>query len=648
MDGGTAMRDSVMTKTQEPTSANGAVAHAELPAGTLDAVVELDPQVSVVANTLLDELRAQHFSDKSLDTVARAIEFAVEHHAGMVRRSGEPFVLHPLEVGLILARIRLDSDTIAGALLHDLVEDTDVTYDDIDKAFGPRVTNLVNGVTKLSKLPWAGDVDQSKREKEAQAESLRKMFLAMVDDIGVVLIKLADRLHNMRTLQFMPPDKQQRIAQQTMEIYAPLANRLGIWQFKSELEDLSFKFLLPHEYETIRRGIDQRGASEREYVERVKTILLDTLHEAGIEATLTSRTKHIYSIYRKMNLKRRTIDEIYDLIGIRVVVEEKRDCYGALGVVHAMWHPIPGEFDDYIATPKDNFYRSIHTAVLGPEGKAVEVQIRTREMHDQAELGLAAHWRYKESRTHDVSYDRKIEWVRKLLDVERGRQGDRDFLDEVRAGLFEDRVYALTPKGQVVDLPPGATPLDFAYHVHTDLGHRCRGARVNGRIVPLTRALANGEIVEILTHKLPQPSRDWLSETSGFLASPRLVPEVRRGCRETRAACPAGSPGRGRAAAPEIGNPQAVAFPGVARRHRRSADQHGALLRPRETRGHRGLFDGRARRDHSSHRLPRIEAHDHRAPGPADRRELGRCGRESAGHPQHCRHRPTGTGARHR
>jgi guanosine-3',5'-bis(diphosphate) 3'-pyrophosphohydrolase len=264
MDGGTAMRDSVMTKTQEPTSANGAVAHAELPAGTLDAVVELDPQVSVVANTLLDELRAQHFSDKSLDTVARAIEFAVEHHAGMVRRSGEPFVLHPLEVGLILARIRLDSDTIAGALLHDLVEDTDVTYDDIDKAFGPRVTNLVNGVTKLSKLPWAGDVDQSKREKEAQAESLRKMFLAMVDDIGVVLIKLADRLHNMRTLQFMPPDKQQRIAQQTMEIYAPLANRLGIWQFKSELEDLSFKFLLPHEYETIRRGIDQRGASERE------------------------------------------------------------------------------------------------------------------------------------------------------------------------------------------------------------------------------------------------------------------------------------------------------------------------------------------------------------------------------------------------
>ncbi len=518
-----------MTQANDFTGPNGAVAPAASAAGTLDAVVELDPEISVLANTLLDELRAQNFSDKSLDTVARAIEFAVEHHEGMVRRSGEPFVLHPLEVALILARIRLDSDTIAGALLHDLVEDTDVTYEDIASDFGPRVSGLVNGVTKLSKLPWTGDVDQSRREKEAQAESLRKMFLAMVDDIGVVLIKLADRLHNMRTLQYMPPEKQQRIAQQTMEIYAPLANRLGIWQFKSELEDLSFKFLLPHEYETIRKGIDARGASEREYVERVKLILKDALEEAGIEATLTSRTKHIYSIYRKMNLKRRSLDEIYDLIGIRVVVDEKRDCYGTLGVVHAMWHPIPGEFDDYIATPKESMYQSLHTAVIGPEGHGLEIQIRTAEMHEIAEYGVAAHWRYKEGRKADARVEAKIAWLRQLMEWREEVSDAEEFVESLKSDVFKDQIYVFTPKGDIIELPAGATPLDFAYRIHTEVGHHCVGAKINDRMIRLDHKLQNGDVVEVMTSKSKVgPSRDWLQEESGYITTAGAREKIRQ------------------------------------------------------------------------------------------------------------------------
>jgi guanosine-3',5'-bis(diphosphate) 3'-pyrophosphohydrolase len=518
-----------MTNSTDLTTANGAVAPATPPVGTLDAVVALDPKVSVLAETLMSELRAQNFADKSLETVARAIEFAVEHHQGMLRRSGEPFVIHPLEVALILARIRLDSETIAGALLHDLVEDTDVTYEDIEQQFGPRVSVLVNGVTKLSKLPWTGDVDHSKREKEAQAESLRKMFLAMVDDIGVVLIKLADRLHNMRTLQYMPPEKQQRIAQQTMEIYAPLANRLGIWQFKSELEDLSFKFLMPHEYETIRKGIEARGASEREYVERVKAILSGALKDADIEATLTSRTKHIYSIYRKMNLKRRSLDEIYDLIGIRVVVEEKRDCYGALGVVHAMWHPIPGEFDDYIATPKESMYQSLHTAVIGPEGHGLEIQIRTAEMHEVAEYGVAAHWRYKEGRKADARIEAKIAWLRQLMEWREEVSDAEEFVESLKSDVFKDQIYVFTPRGDIIELPAGATPLDFAYRIHTEVGHHCVGAKINDRMIRLDHKLQNGDVVEVMTSKSKVgPSRDWLQEDNGYVTTAGAREKIRQ------------------------------------------------------------------------------------------------------------------------
>jgi GTP pyrophosphokinase len=313
-------------------------------------------------------------------------------------------------------------------------------------------------------------------------------------------------------------------------VFAPLANRLGLWQLKWELEDLAFRFLQPDDYRRIASALAEKRQDRVRYITELCRLLEDMMRAAGITGEVYGRPKHIYSIHRKMERKQLSFEQVFDLRAVRIVTERIEDCYAVLGLVHGRFTYVPGEFDDYIATPKDNLYRSIHTAVFGPEGKPVEVQIRTREMHDQAELGLAAHWRYKESRAHDVSYDRKIEWVRKLLDPNEGSGADgtdRDFLDEVRAGLFEDRVYALTPKGEVVDLPPGATSLDFAYHVHTDLGHRCRGARVNGRIVPLTRALANGEIVEIITHKHPQPSRDWLSETAGFLISPRSRSKVR-------------------------------------------------------------------------------------------------------------------------
>ncbi len=360
----------------------------------------------------------------------------------------------------------------------------------------------------------------------SQAEALRKMLLSVVSDPRLVLARLARQLVELTASKDGHAATRERLALETREVFAPLANRLGLWQLKWELEDLAFRFLQPDDYRRIASALAEKRADRERYITELCRSLEEMLRAAGIEAEVYGRPKHIYSIHRKMDRKQLSFEQVFDLRAVRIVTESVADCYAALGLVHGRYTYIPGEFDDYIATPKDNFYRSIHTAVLGPEGKAVEVQIRTREMHSQAELGLAAHWRYKEARAQDATYDRKIEWVRQLLDVSK-RGGDRDFLDEVRAELFEDRVYALTPKGEVVDLPPGATPLDFAYHVHTDLGHRTRGARVNGRIVPLTRALANGEVVEILTHKFPQPSRDWLSETQGFLVSPRSRSKVR-------------------------------------------------------------------------------------------------------------------------
>jgi len=436
------------------------------------------------------------------------------------------------EAAVIVASLTEDA-VLAAALMAQAAFSSRVEEArEIELHFGAETSALARELQHFGDIRLSPVAATTHHLEPAQAEALRKMLLSVVSDPRLVVARLARQLVVLNASKDGHAATRERLALETREVFAPLANRLGLWQLKWELEDLAFRFLHPDDYRRIASALAEKRGDRERYITELCRSLETMLRAAGVVAEVYGRPKHIYSIHRKMERKQLTFEHVFDLRAVRIVTDTVADCYAALGLVHGRFTYIPGEFDDYIATPKDNFYRSIHTAVLGPEGKAVEVQIRTREMHDQAELGLAAHWQYKEgrnkeSRAHDVSYDRKIEWVRKLLDVDRGREADRDFLDAVRAELFEDRVYALTPKGEVVDLPPGATPLDFAYHVHTDLGHRCRGARVNGRIVPLTRALTNGEVVEILTHKLPQPSRDWLSETSGFLTSPRSRSKVR-------------------------------------------------------------------------------------------------------------------------
>ena len=434
------------------------------------------------------------------------------------------------EAAVIVAALTEDSVLTAALMAQAGFASAPSESHEIELHFGPGITALARELAHFGDIRLTPVAAASHHLEPAQAESLRKMLLSVVSDPRLVLARLARQLVDLDASRDGHAATRERLALETREVFAPLANRLGLWQLKWELEDLSFRFLAPADYRRIASALAEKRADRERYITELCRTLEDMMHAAGIAGEVYGRPKHIYSIHRKMERKQLSFDQVFDLRAVRIVTARLEDCYAVLGLVHGRYPYIPGEFDDYIATPKDNFYRSIHTAVFGPEGKPVEVQIRTQEMHDQSELGVAAHWKYKEgrhkeSRVHDVSYDRKIEWVRKLLEPSHG--GDKDFLDQVRAELFEDRVYALTPKGEVIDLPPGATPLDFAYHVHTDLGHRCRGARVNGRIVPLTRPLVNGEIVEIITHKYPQPSRDWLSETSGFLVSPRSRSKVR-------------------------------------------------------------------------------------------------------------------------
>jgi GTP pyrophosphokinase len=467
----------------------------------------------------------------NLELIRHAAEVAVAAHGTEIRRSGEPYVIHPIAVATILARIQLDTETIAAALLHDVVEDTPLTLDQVEAEFGPRVARLVDGVSKLGRIPWtADDADSAgSREKAQQAENLRKMFLAMVDDIGVVLIKLADRLHNMRTLEALPPDKQVRIAQQTLEIYAPLANRLGIWQFKSELEDLAFRYLNPDAYHALTREFEQRARDSAPYIEQVKAELLEALRDAGIDAEITGRTKHLFSIYRKMLAKGRSIEEIYDVIGLRVLVNDRKDCYGALGVVHARWHPVPGEFDDYIATPKDSMYQSLHTAVVGPGGRAIEIQIRSREMHRIAEHGVAAHWRYKEGSRSDARIEAKVAWLRQLMEWRDQVADAEEFVDTLKSDVFKEQIYVFTPAGDIVELPAGATPVDFAYRIHTEVGHQCVGAKVNDQLVPLDYRLQNGQVVKILTSRARTgPNRDWLLSTSDYVTTASAREKIRR------------------------------------------------------------------------------------------------------------------------
>jgi GTP pyrophosphokinase len=464
----------------------------------------------------------------NLHSCSPELKASIDTHAATLAGWGvpHPAVEQAVEAATIVASLTEDG-VLAAALLAQAAFASGVEEArEVELHFGATVSALARELIHFGDIRLTAGAAATHHLEPAQAEALRKMLLSVVSDPRLVLARLARQLVELNASKDGHAATRQRLALETREVFAPLANRLGLWQLKWELEDLAFRFLQPDDYRRIAAALAEKRVDRQRYITELCRSLEDMLGAAGIKAEVSGRPKHIYSIHRKMERKQLSFEQVFDLRAVRIITASVADCYAALGLVHGRYTYIPGEFDDYIATPKDNFYRSIHTAVLGPEGKAVEVQIRTREMHDQAELGLAAHWRYKESRAQDVSYDRKIDWVRQLLDTSR-RAGDRDFLDEVRAELFEDRVYALTPQGEVVDLPPGATPLDFAYHVHTDLGHRTRGARVNGRIVPLTRVLANGEVVEILTHKFPAPSRDWLSETQGFLASPRSRSKVR-------------------------------------------------------------------------------------------------------------------------
>ncbi|MGD8618563.1 MAG: GTP diphosphokinase [Gammaproteobacteria bacterium] len=458
--------------------------------------------------------------------MTQAVQMARDAHLGQKRVSGEPYYLHALAVAEILNDLKLDYETLAAAMLHDVVEDTEVTLDDVRTRFGDVIARLVDGVTKMERIGEFQEVALGSQD-HGQAESLRKLLLAMAEDVRVVLIKLADRLHNMRTLKYLDESRQRRIAQETMDIYAPLANRLGIWQIKWELEDLSLRYLEPEAYQSIASMLDEKREDREHYIAGVIARLEKELKQAGITATVSGRPKHINSIWRKMQRKRVDFDQIFDMRAVRILVKEEKDCYAALGVVHGLWRHIPKEFDDYIANPKENLYRSLHTAVVGPGGHNLEVQIRTEEMHRHAELGVAAHWRYKEGRGFDPGYEEKIAWLRQLLEWREEEHSANDFVDRFKSEAFQERVYVLTPQGRIIDLPQGSTPLDFAYAVHTEIGHRCRGAKINGRIVPLTYKLKNGEQVEVLTTRHGEPSRDWLNSHLGYLKTSKAKSRVR-------------------------------------------------------------------------------------------------------------------------
>jgi GTP pyrophosphokinase len=462
------------------------------------------PQTPTMDDVIAEASRHRPGLNETL--LRRAYETAEAAHEGQLRSSGEPYVTHPVAVAHFLASLQLDVETLAAAILHDVPEDTELTLADIEKRFGREVARLVDGVTKLSKFGSARTME------EQQAENIRKMFMAMAEDVRVVIIKLADRLHNMRTLQHLAPEKQARISRQTMEIYAPLAHRLGMWQIKWELEDLSFKYLEPKKYRQLVDMLADRRRAREGFVSKSIGILRKELGKVGITAEISGRPKHLYSIARKMERKGADFTEIYDLNAVRVLVDDVKDCYAALGVVHSLWRPVPGQFDDYIAMPKANMYQSLHTAVIGPEAKPLEVQIRTYQMHEVAEAGIAAHWRYKEGSRGDRKYDEKLAWVRQLMDWQREVVDPTEFVEGLKLDVFQDQVFVFTPKGDVKDLPRDATPLDFAYRIHTDVGHRTIGAKVNNRLVPLDYKLRNGDIVEIVTTKAAHgPSRDWLN-----------------------------------------------------------------------------------------------------------------------------------------
>lgn len=437
-----------------------------------------------------------------VETIRRAYDFSAEAHKEQKRLSGIPYVTHPLAVAAILTELKMDSMTIASALLHDTLEDTDATEDTLTDIFGSEITELVVGVTKLGKLAFGN-------REERQAESFRKMVVAMAKDIRVILIKLADRLHNLRTLEHLPEHKQRAIAQETLDIYAPLAHRLGIAWMKNELEDLSFRYLNPKAYHEIAGNIEREHEAQQRYIANVQQIIRHELANTKVPCSISGRPKSMYSIYQKMQRQQLAFDEIYDLLALRVITDTIRDCYAILGIVHSLWKPIPGRFKDYIALPKPNMYQSLHTTVIGPEGERVELQIRTEEMHRTAEEGIAAHWRYKENTSAD-KLDERFAWLRHLLEWQQDLKDPIEFMETVKIDMFPEEVYVFTPGGEVKAFPRGATPIDFAYAVHTDIGHQCTGAKINGRMMPLRSQIRNGDTVEILTSSTQTPSRDWL------------------------------------------------------------------------------------------------------------------------------------------
>lgn len=503
--------------------------------------------------TLLQNL-PDYYTGLDRELLTRAYQFAEKAHHDQKRVSGEPYISHCVAVATILAEMKVPPDAVISGLLHDTVEDTSVTLDDIRKNFSDEIAKMVDGVTKLTNLPRVSRGDQhiednlngsstadsengdtayneqgqKSRKRDLASETLRKTFLAMGDDIRIVLIKLADRLHNMRTLNYMPEVKRKRIAKETLDIFAPLANRLGIWQMKWELEDLGFRYTNPEKYKEIATQLNERRVDREEQIQKTLRNLKQVIEAAGIKVEITGRPKHIYSIYKKMQEKGRSFEMVMDLRAVRLIVPDIPSCYAALGVIHTKWRPIPHEFDDYIAAPKDNFYQSLHTAVIYDDGKPLEVQIRTSEMHQNAEYGIAAHWRYKEGRKRDDEFEQRINWLRRLMDWRKDVDDASEFIDGMKTDVFQDRVYVFTPKGDIIDLPSGSTPLDFAYHVHTEIGHRCRGAKINGKLVTLDFRLKTGDQVEILTAKQGGPSRDWLNTNLGLVNTQRSRAKIKQ------------------------------------------------------------------------------------------------------------------------
>ena len=462
-----------------------------------------------------------------IDLITKAYNFAFDAHKDQKRESGEPYIIHPICVSEILVDLGMDTNSIIAGLLHDVIEDTPYTYDDIKNLFNDEVANLVDGVTKLGKIKYM-------TKEEQQAENVRKMLLAMAKDIRVIIIKLADRLHNLRTLKFKSPEKQKEKAKETFDIYAPLAHRLGISKIKWELEDLAFRYLHPDEYYDLVKQIAEKRVEREAYIKKVMEDLENNLDDAGIQADIDGRPKHFYSIYRKMVNKNKTLDQIFDLTAIRVLVGTVKDCYAVLGIVHTIYKPIPGRFKDYIAMPKPNMYQSLHTTVIGPQGKTFEIQIRTFEMHKTAEYGIAAHWKYKEvgsEATHTDSFETKLSWLRDMLEWQKETSDAEEFMEGFKMDLFTDEIFVFTPKGVVINLPKDATPVDFAYKIHTDIGNRCVGAKINGKMVTLDHKLKTGEIIEILTSAVAKgPNMDWLT----FVTSNQAKTKIKQWFRKTR------------------------------------------------------------------------------------------------------------------